>query len=712
MLLFRLPTWGKLLVLVLVGLPIVVLGSALLMRVTDMAWGQAAQLTFYVLQNVPGVDITGFSPAGARLVLVAVHLLSLYTFATLVGLLTEDVRSTVEEIRCGNFPIPSRGHTVILDGSGDANRVIGTLTKVLETRGAHGGDVYAGDIAILTSHPKDELDRMIADVLPRQAARVVTRYGNPAKVADLERVAAVHARTVLLLAPDRPMGHVGPELQQQLCLTALRTLHQPHTHNSNDNSNGAATTADASTIQRQRVVVETRSSEGAPAAAVTTAAACADPDDPLHVTYVSSTSSAFRVAVQCAVQPGLAAVFDAVFCQEDDAALRLVGLPEGLEGRTFAEVRRRFRRAVVCGLLPAAAGGGGGSGRIQFSPPDDQRLSGGDRLVLLAAGPEDCLAASGEQQPPDLPPLSPPNGARRSLPSRLVLLALDSRLGGELAEALREFAVEGSTVTVVSPEECRGLAATATAGSRLDLDLVSVVGDPLSPEVLAAAGVSAADAVILTGTDDLPADEADAQAVGTALVLQQLLAATGPRVTPGELSTSTSSSSSISGAAAAAAGRRPLTFVCSLRDPQNRSVLQHIGVEACRTAIHTATAAAVAAGCGGAAPGRGLSIEVIEPEALISGMLAQVGAEPLLVSALEDLLDEEGCEIYIKRCDRYGIAPGSRVSWAQVAEVVRQEDDVALGFLHRGRLHLAPPAEEVWEVAPGDKLVVLSEAFL
>ncbi len=47
---------------------------------------------------------------------------------------------------------------------------------------------------------------------------------------------------------------------------------------------------------------------------------------------------------------------------------------------------------------------------------------------------------------------------------------------------------------------------------------------------------------------------------------------------------------------------------------------------------------------------------------------AQVGAEPQLVTALEDLLDEQGCEIYIKRCDRYGMANGSRVTWAQVRQ--------------------------------------------
>lgn len=46
-----------------------------------------------------GMDITRFDQVQARVVLIVIHLMSLYTFATMVGLLTEDVRLTVEEIR-------------------------------------------------------------------------------------------------------------------------------------------------------------------------------------------------------------------------------------------------------------------------------------------------------------------------------------------------------------------------------------------------------------------------------------------------------------------------------------------------------------------------------------------------------------------------------------------------------------------------------------
>lgn len=49
----------------------------------------------------------------------------------------------------------------------------------------------------------------------------------------------------------------------------------------------------------------------------------------------------------------------------------------------------------------------------------------------------------------------------------------------------------------------------------------------------------------------------------------------------------------------------------------------------------------------------------------------------------------------------------------QVCEVVRsQGDDLALGYLHRGHLHLAPPRDTQLVLVAGDKLVVLSESFL
>ncbi|KAG2421976.1 hypothetical protein HYH02_015562, partial [Chlamydomonas schloesseri] len=304
------------------------------------------------------------------------------------------------------------------------------------------------------------------------------------------------------------------------------------------------------------------------------------------------------------------------------------------------------------------------------------------------------------------------------------------------------------------------------------------VGDPLTPGALLRAGVLGADAVIITGTEEMPPDEADtlrlladpvameaAAAVLAAAAANASGAAAGvidaaaARAAAAAAAAGAASAASMSAsmellmgegadvwgnatngnngsvasmqsvdlgdlvvdangsannqwrsaesngmpgsgfgsATSAAAARggggkrrrlpsRPLTFVCALRDPHYRTVLRHVAARACRAAVAAVAAAvgtvggAVSGGAGGSAA-RGLSIEVVEPGTLVSGILAQVGADPRLVSGLEDLLDEQGCEVYIKRPDRYGLAPLSRLSWEQV-------------------------------LVAGDKLVVLSEHFV
>ncbi len=99
-------------------------------------------------------------------------------------------------------------------------------------------------------------------------------------------MAAGHARTVLLLAPEGPMGHVGPALQQQLCLTALRSLHTDHHHHHRHHQSPSGSGEQHKARHRQRVVVES-------AGAVASSAAIgveSDLGDPLQVRGVRGRS--------------------------------------------------------------------------------------------------------------------------------------------------------------------------------------------------------------------------------------------------------------------------------------------------------------------------------------------------------------------------------------------------------------------------------------
>jgi hypothetical protein len=52
-----------------------------------------------LLFAAPGTDITRFQQLEARVLLNLVHVFSLFTFATLVSMFTEDIRNTVDQIR-------------------------------------------------------------------------------------------------------------------------------------------------------------------------------------------------------------------------------------------------------------------------------------------------------------------------------------------------------------------------------------------------------------------------------------------------------------------------------------------------------------------------------------------------------------------------------------------------------------------------------------
>ncbi|KAG2495046.1 hypothetical protein HYH03_006977 [Edaphochlamys debaryana] len=930
MVVFRLPAWGKALLAMAVVIPVLLSGAYVLHTAAGLPWADAARYVWYAMQNVPGMDIVRFGSDQARLVLVAIHGLSLYGFAAIVGIVTEDVRMLVEEIRCGNFPIPASHHTVVLDSSSSMPHLLNVLREVLAARQARGRALYPGCVAVLSTQPKGELDRQLADALPQYPGVIVTRYGDPVKVVDLERVGAGQAHTVLLLCPGDLMGgQISPALQQDLCLAALRALQQPHADVSGadhaaalaagfvDSEDWAAAGAaqrgrarrrpwwrrltgwwrgggaeegeEAAALgdregrgrrrRRQVVVVESgsatqelalvtargdgpNSGSGSAAGSVDGGSGSgsgsfdgdggggggggswaggsypaggsvvnADQDwaDPLRVTYVGRVSSATRVGLQCAANPGLAEVFRAIVCRSEYASLQVVPLPRRLEGLTFAAARHQFRRAVLCGVLPLGDAGGNGApgahgagGRgpgagasadgvsegdsvwgaisssdtpMQLSPPDSYVLGRGDLLVMLADGLAECSPAPIHVPPPPLPPLASglntPHSSSEASPAplpyhrplrRIVLVAFGSRITPAMTAAIDEFAAPSCDVCVLSPRACEGLPTEPTPvhGLRLRNEL----GDPLSPEALERAGVRQADAVVMTALEDAPPDVSDALATATALVLKRLLATASPTTGPaaavaalratavtvatnvaaavssaaadivhGDSSAAATADgddgSSSAGAVGAAAAvetltkqlwgsssaqpplpLRPLTFVCPLRDPHARTVLRGIEGHSGRVAAAAAAAAVVSAaaavdqavdsqagsllseeggdGYDGSArtPGavRALHIEVLEPGAL-------VGADPRLVSGLEDLLNDEGVQLAMRRPDLYGMAPLSRTTWGQVCEAVRQHGgDLALGFVQRGSLRLAPHAEErvVW--VAGDRLVVLTHA--
>jgi hypothetical protein len=98
---------------------------------------------------------------------------------------------------------------------------------------------------------------------------------------------------------------------------------------------------------------------------------------------------------------------------------------------------------------------------------------------------------------------------------------------------------------------------------------------------------------------------------------------------------------------------------------------------------------------------------------LVSLMLAQASENDSLAAIFDDLLDEEGSEIYMRPAEDY-VALERPINFYTVTEAARRRDEVALGY-HRPRpgarangIVVNPVKSALVDFAEGDRLIVLA----
>jgi hypothetical protein len=98
---------------------------------------------------------------------------------------------------------------------------------------------------------------------------------------------------------------------------------------------------------------------------------------------------------------------------------------------------------------------------------------------------------------------------------------------------------------------------------------------------------------------------------------------------------------------------------------------------------------------------------------LVSLMLAQASENDTLGAIFDDLLDEEGSEIYMRRAEDY-VELGPPVNFYTITEAARRRGEVAIGY-HRPRpgakangIAVNPSKATAVDYRPGDRLIVLA----
>lgn len=663
--LFSMPTAGKVLAILAVTIPLTLIGGECYRRAAGVTMEDALWKAYNVLSDTPGADIIAEKNWRATVVTHTIFLAGTFTFAVLLGILTDDISSAVLRVRTGNYPLVEDRHTVVL---GWNKQLMPVLRQISYARAMSSGDVFGQPVVVLADRDKEEMDALVRDDLKGFHGAVITRHGKPSQLADLVRVSADTAKTVIVLHPDCD-DEATASAQKAATLAALRA---------------------AGGVRGQSLVVQASGADdavtdryNAAAAAVAQLRAAGAP----QIVTLSNTDCLGKLMSNVALQPGLETVFADLLQYEDvgvAGAEMYIAASQHAAGSSFRDVRRGYRSASVCGYIDAA------SGTLHMNPPDDAQLSPGDRLVLVA----DSVAKITHRTKPPAPDSTPAavetaraavvTALANSPRQRVVVLSFDGDQDG-LVQDLRHGSHHDTRVTVVC-ESSAGGGTGAAEGARRKLlprrrwpSLLR--GHPASQATLSQLKWQEVDTVVIAGLSGRQADSADAQVVASIIQLQQLL-----RQLP--------------------ARRTPLRVVACISHPSTRQVVEDM------------TGSQL-----GEAPL--LITHLLNPDELLSGILAQVASEPELNLVYNGLLSSSsGCELRLRPAAHYDLGSSSSTevadeaakiypdldkTWDAVAERVRDAGDTAIGILSvNGKLAMAPDADQPAKLLETDQLVVLA----
>ncbi|KAK9814063.1 hypothetical protein WJX72_000188 [[Myrmecia] bisecta] len=633
--------------------PLVLVGGELYSWATGKPLSEGFLKIYSVLYIVPGVNVLAESTLGSALLINAIFLLGTFFFAVVLGVVSDDIASEVKAIRSGNYPVITDDHIVVLNWN---RQTVPLLRQLAVAQSDKGSRAKHRQMVIMAERDKEEMDLEVKAALAGYRIDWQTRSGAPYAVADLDKVSAGRADTVILLRPDGCDNAATREVAAILGINSGRDQMQ-HTDSK----------------PRQQSIIVQAPSDGTD---VVTAAKRVIVSPSLNALGLQDKQDITRLIAQSALQPGVASVHCAVLQKSSGSACLYLKDAGDLVGLSMGEVRRRFRQAVICGYFRSEKA----EKLPVLNPPDEDELQEGDKIIALARTsrfrPSDegiceeyqaCvghlpLADSGSESDSG-DNGSDSNGAGLVAAKRksLVVAGWCGELD-HLMSSLRLFAPYGSEVTVICECLPEGLPDEEQAGCVFK----HLPGLPLVSSVLEEAGVATADAVIIGPADDLPDEQADAQMMSMLMLIQDIL-----------ISTKRERS-------------RPAHVVAVVRCPQSVKVANYMVRD---LAQGTMTA------------------ELLQPDELVAGLIAQVTSEPDLAPVLSTLIDAGGQEVRLRDPSAYSLDDVTPITFACVAERARLHDETAIGFVTRqGALVLAPDAGDMHVYRNTDHVVVFGSS--
>jgi voltage-gated potassium channel Kch len=509
--------------------------------------------------------------------------------------------------------VVERGHTLILGWSVEVFTIIKELTIANQNQGR-------GVIVILADKDKVEMETEIRAKVPNlRNTRVICRTGSPIDLDDLAIGNPNASKSIIILSPDPARDSDSQVIKTILAVTNSPNRRQEPYH----------ITATIRTAKNFNVAKMVGGDE---------------------VELVLSSEVVSRITVQTCLHSGLSVVYtelfdfdgDEIYLQEEPA----------LAGVTFGEALTRYEDSTVIGLL-------GADGQILLNPPMSTVIQKGDQIFAISQD-DDTIKLAATPPPTVDPGLIREHQDPPPSPKRALILGWNA-LAPMIIEEMDHYVEAGSLLVVVADKDYSAQIDKLRESSEHQ-DIFFIESDTTDQKVLTSLEPAGYDNIIvLSYSDDLPFQEADARTLITLLHLRSLVEAAG----------------------------KDVPIVSEMLDLRNRDLAHVTRVD-----------------------------DFIVSSNLISLMLAQVSENKHLNAIFQDLLDAEGQEIYLKPIADY-VQTGTPIDFYTVVESARRRGEVAIGRRivahakdpkHQYGIKVNPKKSEKVTYAEDDRIIVLAES--
>ncbi|KAK6254136.1 hypothetical protein QUC31_015856 [Theobroma cacao] len=334
---FSVYPYAKLLALLFATVFLIGFGGLALYAVNGGSLAEALWLSWtFVADSGNHADSVGTGP---RIVSVSISSGGMLIFAMMLGLVSDAISEKVDSLRKGKSEVIEKNHILILGWSDK----LGSLLKQLAIANK---SVGGGVVVVLAERDKEEMEMDIAKLeFDFMGTSVICRSGSPLILADLKKVSVSKARAIIVLASDENADQSDARaLRVVLSLTGVKKGLRGH------------------------VVVEMSDLDNEPLVKLV--------GGDLIETVVAHDVIG-RLMIQCALQPGLALIWEDILGFENDE-FYIKRWPQ-LAGMQFEDVLISFPDAIPCGVKVAADGG-----KIILNPDDNYVLKEGDEVLVIA----------------------------------------------------------------------------------------------------------------------------------------------------------------------------------------------------------------------------------------------------------------------------------------------------------------------------------------